>query len=290
MKIELDLLENSLDFLKESFEDYIIADEKGVHQPYHSDYHKKTKWKMAFINLVQAIELIMKEIISEVSPWLIQSNIDSYSVDDKSITFTQCISRLIKFSNIKLSDEEISHLRSSAKLRNRYTHYDVSIASEEIKVKYSVLFSIYKRLYEEQLQKELYIENVDVTMIKSIIEFADKYTILRGIEIKKSDVSAYKEDISVAQQHPFFKDKYGAVVSRIRFGFEKEYHEGVEEGDHDSYYTPTIYLWDYCDDCGAKQGEYHLANCDLERCPICGEQALTCDCELKWAEDLENDS
>jgi hypothetical protein len=245
---------------------------------------------MAFINLVQATELIMKEIILKVSPWLIQPNIDSYSVDDKSITFTQCISRLIKFSNIKLSDEEIDHLRSSAKLRNRYTHYDVLITSEEIKAKYSMLFSIYKRLYEEQLLKELCIENVDATMIKSIIEFADKYTILRGIEIKKSDVPAYKEDIRVAQQHLYFKDKYGTVVSRIRFGFEEKFHEGVEEGDRDSYYTPTIYLWDYCDDCGAKQGEYHLANCDLEICPICGGQALTCDCELKWTEDTENDS
>lgn len=34
-----------------------------------------------------------------------------------------------------------------------------------------------------------------------------------------------------------------------------------------------------CQDCGRKKGEYHHTCCDIERCPICGLQLLSCDCE-----------
>ena len=33
-----------------------------------------------------------------------------------------------------------------------------------------------------------------------------------------------------------------------------------------------------CGDCNAKYGHYHHSGCDCERCPVCGEQLLSCDC------------
>ncbi len=33
-----------------------------------------------------------------------------------------------------------------------------------------------------------------------------------------------------------------------------------------------------CHDCGAKEGEIHMWGCDMEECPFCGGQLISCDC------------
>lgn len=33
-----------------------------------------------------------------------------------------------------------------------------------------------------------------------------------------------------------------------------------------------------CHDCGCKEGQFHEHDCDMERCPFCGGQLISCDC------------
>jgi len=34
-----------------------------------------------------------------------------------------------------------------------------------------------------------------------------------------------------------------------------------------------------CPDCGAQRGNFHHENCDQEKCPACGGQNISCECE-----------
>ena len=35
---------------------------------------------------------------------------------------------------------------------------------------------------------------------------------------------------------------------------------------------------DACPDCGVGPGEFHKAGCDIEQCPYCGQQLISCRC------------
>lgn len=269
-------MENSLDFLQESLQQYLVADERYCHLEEHCVVNNKKKWKMAFVNLVQATELLMKHILSEIAWPLLEVNIDKPCTEEKTITFSQCTVRMKKFSSIELSDEDISYLNNCAKLRNKFVHFVVDTSSEEIKPKYAELFVLYKKMFEESLKMTLYVEGIKRAVIEDLFWFAYGFTIYRGIEIPKMSLQEFKDEITDAQNHPNFIDKRGVVVQRIKFGAE----DNISYSDN----GPNIYKFNYCDGCSAKQGEYHLYHCDLEQCPICGKQALSCDCGLKWEE------
>lgn len=59
-------------------------------------------------------------------------------------------------------------------------------------------------------------------------------------------------------------DGLTAVFERLRFGDEPDFAElGTQQ----------------CHDCGAEPGNLHTTLCDMEVCPACWGQFLSCGCE-----------
>ncbi len=59
----------------------------------------------------------------------------------------------------------------------------------------------------------------------------------------------------------------------------------IKIGDHGDWYEGNKDAC--CGDCGLRYGQQHLPQCDVERCPACGGQLLSCDCGPVF--DVEDD-
>jgi hypothetical protein len=86
-----------------------------------------------------------------------------------------------------------------------------------------------------------------------------------GVEV----VEGWPEQVERAQRKRTVRID-GEEVARVRFG-EEEDDWGAEHGP--------------CPDCAAAKGQFHVPSCDVEECPGCGHQWISCGC----SDDVEED-
>lgn len=76
----------------------------------------------------------------------------------------------------------------------------------------------------------------------------------------------------------------------MKYLIKGKLYEPVKVGDKGDWYEGEPDRT--CGDCGHKYGEVHMEGCDVERCPACGRQMLTCDCGpiYKVEDDIDEKS
>lgn len=276
MVISLNLLENSYDYLHESYRYFLIADENGLHEEKLSIYENKAKWKMAYITLVQSFELLIKEVLRNIAPILIYEDIDKpISLKSKTISGNKGIERLWNCNEKLLTRDNINFIKKCIEKRNDFIHYDVIIDSSEIKSSYCKLFEIYVNLHHESLMSMN--EEFDKILKKkffrfeNVLSFANGYVVFRNEEMPISYKNEFLKEIALNKYQGTFQDENGTMYKRIPYGNEV-------------FYNPDE-CHEYCPDCAAAVGEFHYDRCDIEICPKCGRQYLSCNCELRMVVD-----
>jgi hypothetical protein len=92
-----------------------------------------------------------------------------------------------------------------------------------------------------------------------------KRIVYRGVPM----IEGWPEKIIAAQQILSLRFE-GRDVPRIRYGKE-----------HSDWNAATV----PCHDCAILIGELHVPNCDVEECPICGGQLISCECPFDEPEE-----
>lgn len=283
MNFELDLIENSYDFIKETLFYYKNIGYNESHDEDRNTVEEKRKWKTTFILLIQAMELLLKEALFKINQNLIYENIDERVNDKtKTITYSKSIIRLQNLKPRLLSNDDADLLIVCGNIRNNFIHFKVDANTIEIKKKYCKVFELYMKLHYKIFHKE-YKNEEYIHVIKNILQNAKDFEVYRGIEFTKKQLKHFKEEIEENQYLSYILAKDNRAYMRIKYGDEEEVYNNFFD-KNDSYYSTRC---KYCGNCGAKKGEVHLDGCDWEMCPICGHQLISCDCE--WSEYVSED-
>ena len=75
------------------------------------------------------------------------------------------------------------------------------------------------------------------------------------------------------RKQPRFKNNLDSAPQPKTFVINGEEYARVAYG-----YGPDDHDSPKCDDCGVARSKFHKLGCDLEPCPRCDGQAITCEC------------
>jgi len=119
---------------------------------------------------------------------------------------------------------------------------------------------------EADMEKEM--RGMVAEVVKAIREVSESREIPEILGARCPTCNGYMRAVDGCSPHPIYLE--GKRYERIPYGQET--------------HIDTSGLGDRCPDCGCKRGHYHHEGCDMEECPICHRQMLSCSCDFTWYE------
>jgi hypothetical protein len=266
--LKLNLLENAYDYLIASLENVARARRD----------QSQVAWKFALLNLTFAIELLLKERLRRANPLLIYADIDKYKPitrETKTVSWTVLIERIKYILGKGFNDIDAGRLKLAQQLRNQMLHYDVELVFPAVYHDFANLLNFLTNFYNIEIrstEKETLHDHVPAQLWGEQDDLSQAFF---------EDVDFYNEifmaveriaDIKLEQSHPVLIID-GLQYPRIPYGLEHE---------DDQLFSNAAHL---CHDCSVITGQFHLFGCDVERCPKCRQQLITCACVCLYPDD-----
>ena len=248
----MSLLENAYDFLNESLRN---ASRSG---------NDATAWKFAVLNVVQGLELLLKARLHAAHPVLVFQNVDQRT---KTVGLDQAVTRLAGAAQIELTSDELRSIRTAKKWRDAITHYEFEMSAYEVESVFVELFELLTRFHNEHTVFGLLHEQIDPDLWDVEAElfafFKSEFVTYNGKLVMKS----WPAKIVEAQNETVI-ELHGEEYELLPYGTEPLWEMSADRSP--------------CGDCAVTKGQLHVSGCDVEACPRCFGQLLSCGCQ--WGE------
>ncbi len=245
--IRMSLLENAHDFLNESLRNTVRASDDPL------------AWKFAILNVVQAIELALKARLHAEHPALIYENVDS---PKNTVSLAGAVRRLAGAAQIHLTPREHRSIRKAQRWRDSIVHFEFEMSAYEVESVYVQLFEFLTRFHDEHTDFGPLHDQVDPVLWFREAElmefFRREFVTYNGVQVIRS----WPARIVQAQEETTI-ELCGRMYDLIPYGSEPGWEDVADRP---------------CHDCAVVRGQFHVATCDVDRCPRCLGQLITCGC------------
>lgn len=128
LNLEYSMLDNCLSFIKQAADNAVMAQ------------NDIDKWPFAILNLVQAVELSLKEALFRIHPVLIFDNINQ---PKHTISATTALVRLENpyISKLKLEEHQKTKFKKAIGLRNQIIHFQFNLTKDQAISRFSEVFA-----------------------------------------------------------------------------------------------------------------------------------------------------
>jgi HEPN domain-containing protein len=245
-QVRMSLLENAYDFLNEA----LRSAERAGQDP--------KAWKFAVLHVVQAIELLLKARLHAEHPVLIYEDVDRRT---RTVSLARAVDRITGAARIELTLSEQRSILKAQKWRDAIVHYEFEMSPYEVEAVFVQLCEFLERFHNEHTDFGDLHSKIDEGRWGKEAElmefFQREFVMYNGVQVARTTPA----EIVAAQRRTTIV-LHGQTFDRIRYGEEIHWRA-----------SPP------CHDCAVMLRQLHLDGCDVEECPRCFEQLLSCGCQ-----------
>lgn len=264
--LKLNILENAIDYLNCAIE--FLSKSKNDKSQHAS--------KFALINIAISVELFLKERLRREHPLFVYSSNNKFrpiTRETKTVSWDILIERLQYILDGKFAKMDSGRLKLAQSLRNQMIHYDVELKHPQVYHDFANILNFIVRFYEEYLttNKDDSLKNkIDENLwweVDELYGVFERDIVYYNYQFLNLDIVEYIESFQKITKVL----SNGKIYDRIRYGSPLEWDE-----------SDLSYAEYNCHDCGVIKGQFHTENCDMERCPICLGQYISCGCTKEY--------